>query len=327
LIGTSQGSLEVATNFENRYGVISNQLGSSDVGVSIGVQMSAASVIEQAPLISDVHPNGDVGEQQLRPLLAAEKDKLQQTSADLTESRSLAMLGNMAQFVVHDLRHHLCAIYANAEFMCNESNDLGDREELFGGVREAIVCMTEQLDALLLLSRTGSMFHLRRQPLKHLVERATQMVRSHPDTDQVNITIEDMPLIEGHVDGKWIHSAIFNLLLNACQAARIASGPKAVSIALHQDLCHIDIRVTDSGPGVPRSIQKSLFQPFVSADRRGGMGLGLTIAQCVARGHGGDVYLEESRPGRTSFVLRLPNPALGKRNFFTSTRSLPEIDG
>jgi K+-sensing histidine kinase KdpD len=213
----------------------------------------------------------------------------------------------MAQFIVHDLRHHLCAVYANAEFMCSRSETPSDREELFDEIRSAIVCMTDQLDALLLLSKTGSAFHLRRQPLKYIVERATRMVRSHPVTELVNITSEDLPFIEGHVDGKWLCSAIFNLLLNACQAVRLAPKPREVGIALQQDLTHVAIRVTDSGPGVPRSMQKSLFQPFLSADHRVGLGLGLTIAECVAREHGGEVYLEESRPGRTSFVLRLPN--------------------
>ena len=272
--------------------------------------MSAASVIEQAPLRPNVDPNEGVGVQHLRPLFAADKDKLQRTSDDLTESQSLAVLGRMTQFVVHDLRHHLCAVYANAEFMCSKSNNLTDREELFDEVRAAIVCMTEQLDTLLLLSRTGFMFHLRHQPLKRIVEQAAQMARSHPDSNQVNIISEDIPFVEGYVDGKWLCSAIFNLLLNACQAARLAPGMKEVGFALHQDPSHVEIRVTDSGPGVPRSIRRSLFQPFVNANRPDGMGLGLAIAECVAREHGGEIYLEESRPGRTSFVLRLPNPAV-----------------
>jgi signal transduction histidine kinase len=178
-------------------------------------------------------------------------------------------LGRITQFVVHDFRHHLCAVYANAEFMCSKGNNPADREELFDEMKAAIVCMTEQLDALLFLSRTGSMFNLRREPLKQIVEQATRMVRSHPDTNQVNIISEDMPFVEGHVDGKWLRSAIFNLLLNACQAARLAPKLKEVGLTLHQDLTHVGIRITDSGPGVPRSIQKILFQPFVSADRRG----------------------------------------------------------
>jgi signal transduction histidine kinase len=264
------------------------------------VHMSAASVITQAPLGPDVGPNEDVD---APPLIVIGSDKLQRATED-------PVLVKMAQFVVHDLRHHLCAIYANAEFMCSRSESAYDRENFFNEIRAAIVCMTDQLGALLLLSQNGSTFHLRRQPLKNVVERAIQMVRSHPVTDLVTITSEDIPLIEGNVDDKWLCSAVFNLLLNACQAVSLAPQPREVGIALRQDLSHVAIRVTDSGLGVPRSIQKNLFQPFVSADRRDGMGLGLKIAECVAREHGGEIYLEESRRGRTTFVLRLPNLAI-----------------
>ena len=141
----------------------------------------------------------------------------------------------MTQFLVHDLRHHLCTVYANAEFMCSKSDNLADREELFDEVRAAIGCMTEQLDILLLLARTGLIFQLRRQPLRHIVEQAAQMVRSHPDSNQVNIISEDAPVVEGCVDDKWLCSAIFNLLLNACQAARLTPGMKEVGVALHQN--------------------------------------------------------------------------------------------
>ena len=271
--------------------------------------MSATSVIVQALLRPDVDPNEGAGAQQPRPSFAGDKDKLQRTSDELTESRSLEVLSRLTQFLVHDLRHHLCTVYANAEFMC--SDNLADREELFDEVKAAIGCMTEQLDILLLLSRTGIIFQLRRQPLKHIVEQAAHMVRLHADSNQVNIISEDAPFVEGCVDGKWLCSAIFNLLLNACQAARLAPGMKEVRVALHQDQSHVEIRVTDSGPGVPGSIQRSLFQPFVTENEPDGMGLGLAIAECVAREHGGEIYLEESRLGRTSFVLRLPKPAAG----------------
>ena len=231
--------------------------------------MLAASSVAKANLGSGISPNESVDVQRLGQLVVVGNDKPQRTTEDTA-------FGKMAHFVVHDLRHHLCAIYANAEFMCSRSENSSDREELFDGIRSAIVSMTDQLDALLLLSKTGSVFHLRRQSLKDIVERATQMVRSHPITELVNITSEDLPFIEGHVDGKWLCSAIFNLLLNACQAVKLAPKPREVGIALQQDLSHVAIRVTDSGPGVPRSIQKSLFKPFGSADHQDGMGLGLT---------------------------------------------------
>jgi nitrogen-specific signal transduction histidine kinase len=60
-------------------------------------------------------------------------------------------------------------------------------------------------------------------------------------------------------------------------------------------------------PGVPDCIRNALFKPFVSADKVGGTGLGLAMAEEAARVHGGSLNIEQSIPGKTVFVLQLPN--------------------
>ena len=82
-----------------------------------------------------------------------------------------------------------------------------------------------------------------------------------------------MPLVEVCADSKWLCSAIFNLLLNACQAVQLSLELKEVRVACEQDQNYVFIRITDSGPGVPRAIQKRLSQPFVSLQKRKGTGL------------------------------------------------------
>ncbi len=238
------------------------------------------------------------------------QDGLQHTSEELSESGSLADFSRMAQFVAHDFRHHLCAVYSNAEFMCNTSYAQSEREEMFEEIRTAILCMTETLDSVLLHARTGFTFNLRPEPLMLIVERAVQIVRSHPDADKVNLIYDAMPLVEVRADSKWLCSAIFNLLLNACQAVQLSSESKEVRVRCRQDRHYVFVCITDSGPGVPETIQKSLFRPFVSLRQRKGTGLGLTIVRNVARQHGGEVYLENSKPGSTSFILRLPGRLL-----------------
>jgi nitrogen-specific signal transduction histidine kinase len=62
--------------------------------------------------------------------------------------------------------------------------------------------------------------------------------------------------------------------------------------------------------GVAESIRETLFQPFVSAGKENGVGLGLTLAQHVAQEHGGEVRLEKSVPGETVFSILLYKQAL-----------------
>jgi signal transduction histidine kinase len=235
-------------------------------------------------------------------------------SVPFIELRQSPASDRVAYFIAHDLRHHLSAVYANAELMCHKHYVQSEREEMLEDIKGAVACMIEALGSLLVHSRTGCLLQLRLEPLKLIIEKATQMVRSHPDADRVEFIHENMPLVEVSADSTWLCSAIFNLLLNACQALQLSSDLKKVSVTCHEGPNDVYIRIIDNGPGVPVTIQKSLFQPFVSLGLRKGTGLGLAIVNSIVREHGGDVSLEESRPGNTSFVVRLPRPDTFKTN-------------
>ena len=68
------------------------------------------------------------------------------------------------------------------------------------------------------------------------------------------------------------------------------------------------VEVEDSGPGVPAEIAPRLFQPFVTAGKKNGLGLGLALSRQTVLDHGGDLWLA-SRPGESArFCVRLPRP-------------------
>jgi two-component system osmolarity sensor histidine kinase EnvZ len=73
-----------------------------------------------------------------------------------------------------------------------------------------------------------------------------------------------------------------------------------------------DVFIDDDGPGIPAAERENVFRPFFRLDASrnpltGGVGLGLTIARDVARGHGGNLTLEESPQGGLRVHLHLPN--------------------
>jgi two-component system OmpR family sensor kinase len=73
------------------------------------------------------------------------------------------------------------------------------------------------------------------------------------------------------------------------------------------------VRVCDSGPGIPAADQERVFDRFYRVDKarsrdRGGSGLGLAVARSLVRAHGGTIEVT-SRPGSTTFTIRLPLPA------------------
>ncbi len=241
----------------------------------------------------------------LRQLLEKQKEELHHAERELLEQQPLAMIGEMAQFISHDIRQHLSAVYASLEFIGNANGPPPDREALIEDVASAIHTVTGLLDSLLHFAETGHT--LRSQPgsLNLVIESVVATLRSHPDAAQVQILIRDMARVDAWMDHRRLGSVVYNLLLNACQAAKRGRPPRQVEIALSEDQTLVHIQVTDTGLGVPESLRATLFQPFVSGDGNG-IGLGLTIAERGARDHGGLVCLEESSPRRTVFGLHLP---------------------
>jgi signal transduction histidine kinase len=138
-----------------------------------------------------------------------------------------------------------------------------------------------------------------------VVEKAVEAVKFHPDGRNVSITVGRFPPTEADIDVRNLESAIYNLLLNACQAAARSTHVPEVKVHLTEVDEQICITISDNGPGIPASVQRTLFNPFVTAGKPDGIGLGLTLARRVAEEHGGGVSLEESNTEGAVFTLSL----------------------
>ena len=236
--------------------------------------------------------------------------RLKNAREELVASERLATIGRMASSISHDLRHYLSAVYANAEFLGYDSTHPEERQELMNEVRAGVRGMTDLIDSLLLFSRTGEVLQPSCESVAFLLERALGLVRAHPDAHGVRFTVSPLPPSEIWLDPRRVERAIYNLLLNAFQAARHAPHDPEVTVTVEELEESIAISIADNGPGVPQPVQQKLFQPFVSVGKVSGTGLGLALALKVAQEHGGTVTLEESREGLTRFRLTLSRIAL-----------------
>jgi signal transduction histidine kinase len=99
-----------------------------------------------------------------------------------------------------------------------------------------------------------------------------------------------------------------NLVRNAAQAIDAAGSDGRVTVTARNGPGQTEIRVADTGPGLPQKARDNLFQPFRGAVRQGGSGLGLVIAAELVRGHGGSLALQETGPAGTVFRILLPAP-------------------
>ncbi len=264
------------------------------------------------------------GAEEIRELSSAfdrMRVELRSAQAELIDTERLATIGRMASSISHDLRHYLSAMYANAEFMSDGAIPQAERDDLLEEVRIAVQGMTDLLDSLLLFTQTGRALYPEYQSLDTIVENAANMVRSHPASRDVKISLNGLSPLMAWVDGKKIGRAVYNLLLNGCQAARRGGGkPATVTLTLFEKDQAICIQIADNGLGVPEAIRQKIFLPFVSEGRESGVGLGLTLAQQIAQEHGGSIELGETEEHYTSFIIVLPKTGLPGANNMTEKK-------
>ena len=104
------------------------------------------------------------------------------------------------------------------------------------------------------------------------------------------------------MDRPRIHRVLVNLLVNALE---VMPQGGMIRVAVVAERYSVLIRVRDTGPGIPAEIRDRLFQPFATAGKANGVGLGLAFSRQTAIDHGGEIWAESPRRG-ACFVIRLP---------------------
>ncbi len=272
-----------------------------------------------------VHELPQTGTREVRELSAAfarMRSEILDTNRALLDAERLATIGSMASSVSRDLRHYLAAVYANAEFLSSSRLSQKERDEFLTDIQIAVHGATELLESLLNFSRTGAAFHRKHESLARIAERSIALLKPHPEAEGVSVRMEcdDPSAAEAFLDAKQMQRAVYNLLLNGCQSARKSEIAREVKISISTVGDRIFLNVTDSGPGVPEHIRESLFEPFVSDGKQSGTGLGLTLANAIAKEHGGFVTLLSTRPGETIFQLALRTDSSGREGKAASGR-------
>jgi signal transduction histidine kinase len=247
------------------------------------------------------------------------RDSLLKSQQDLLESEQLATIGRMASSISHDLRHSLAAIVANSEFLVDSHLSPAQREELYQEVRIGVNLMTDLIDSLLEFARTRESLNLAYSSVPETIQRSLQAVRLHPRYSVSSMEVSCSPQLSGWFDQRKLERALYNLLLNACDAAPGAHGIIRVSAA--EVAGAITVSVADNGPGIAQPIRDRIFHPFVSFGKENGTGLGLAVVQKIVQDHGGEVSVQRTAEGMTVFRMQLPSRVPPQSSELAETRA------
>jgi signal transduction histidine kinase len=203
--------------------------------------------------------------------------------------------------MVHDLRNPLAAIQGSAEMLVGARLSQPQVDRIARTVYCASVRMRELLEEFLDRSRSGEK-EMESSDLRELVAGAVDKIAVSAEFQSVRI-VEAVPEgLEIVLDRYRIHRVLVNLLVNAMEA--MPNGG-TIHISAAPDSGSVLIRVRDTGPGISPKIRGRLFQPFATAGKANGVGLGLAFSRQAVIEHGGDMWAESSHQG-ACFSFRLP---------------------
>jgi signal transduction histidine kinase len=221
--------------------------------------------------------------------------------------------------MIHDLRNPLTAIHTSAEMLIRSRLSDPQVHRLARNMYCASVRMRELLEEFLDRSRDAES-KLERSDVRTLVASAVDKVAASAELQSVHI-VQVVP--EGLVvalDRRRIRRVLVNLLVNALEA--MPNGG-TIRISAVSDRRSVLIRVRDTGPGIPPEIRDRLFQPFATARKASGIGLGLASSRRTVIEHGGQIWAESSRRG-ACFAVRLPRLSSGRASARNAARNCAE---
>jgi signal transduction histidine kinase len=235
-------------------------------------------------------------------LLSAVSLRSIQRNFPIPEPHSAA--SGMVALICHDLRLPLTAILANAEFLTQSDISEVERYELYQEIRWAIDRMNGLVSSLLECSKGRDTLRPAAQNIVSTVRHAIRMTNVKQEFRRITIKHHHRGLAVGWFDSNGLERVLANLVLNACEAVSPDSGRIVITTAGNRS--SLEIGVWDNGPGIPRAIWNSVFEPFVSYGKAKGSGLGLAIAKKIVKDHGGNIHLDGSSGTGTLFKITIP---------------------
>ena len=227
---------------------------------------------------------------------------IRQAREDLIRQERISTIGRLSGSIVHDLRNPLAAIYGGAEMLVDTDLPPAHVKRLAGNIYRASRRIQELLQDLLNVSR-GKHQAPEVCRLREVASAAVDSLAGAAEAQGVAIALEIPAEIEVPVERSRVERAFVNLIGNALEAmpdggeVRITAGLDRGSVLVH---------VQDNGPGIPAEIREQLFQPFFSAGKRNGLGLGLALSRQTVLEHGGDMWVDSTPGHGACFTFRLP---------------------
>jgi C4-dicarboxylate-specific signal transduction histidine kinase len=237
------------------------------------------------------------------------QNTINQIQAKAVQSSKLAVLGELAAGVAHEINNPLM-ILTSVTFVVQkhlEQNKYDQLPEKLEKIQSTITRISRIVNGLRTYARDGENDPMMPVNIEDVILESLELCVESIRYQNIEITFENKlqtPAVINCRDTQ-ISQVLLNLISNAKDAV-LPLKEKWIKIVLSNQDNHIILQVIDSGNGISKDIRDQIFQPFFTTkDVGNGTGLGLSISNEIIKNHQGKLYIDDSLP-HTCFVITLP---------------------
>lgn len=237
---------------------------------------------------------------------AAAMDALNEKYQQLAHHQRLEILGTLTSSIAHEFNNLLTPIMGYSlmalENLSEQDEELYDSIlEIYNASRQAKTIISRLSD----LSRKNPPTAFHPTSIDELVKKTLDVATpAKPEGVRLKLDLNclDQRILANEIQ---LSQLLLNLILNSFQAMEPSGGELIISTSFDEKT--VQLRVADTGPGIPQAIQDHIFEPFFTTKESGkGTGLGLAIAAQVVEDHHGSIRLSSEEGRGAVFTVTLP---------------------
>lgn len=228
-----------------------------------------------------------------------EKINLQEA---LKEKEKMAVMGQFASTIAHELNTPLTAISSYAQILINKFPEDSSEYKKFLYIHRESMQMSKLINSLLEFSKSGRI-NYQVCSIKETINNTLFILKPTLEEKNFKIEIKEYSDYMIKTDPILLQQCLFNILKNSCEAVNYKG-----NVSLYYNLKGeiLEIFVEDDGPGIKDDIKDKVFEPFFSTKIGRGTGLGLTITYAILKSMGGDLHFEKRKEKGTIVRLEIP---------------------
>lgn len=219
-----------------------------------------------------------------------------------------AKLGEVTAVFAHDVRNPISGISMGAQILARKFANDEQAADITSRMLQDCDRLTYQMESILAYSKTAEP-KLGQLNIAFLIDRV--IGRMKPKLLKYGITEflqkpDEIPVIMA--DSKSLDRVFTNLIGNAIDAMSSNGGTLAIHINENDEILNhpqVEVKIIDSGPGIPEDVRGKIFEPFVTT-KKSGTGLGLAICKKIITEHRGNITVSSFEGGGTVFTVFLP---------------------